>query len=251
MTNNLLYPASPILLIDDEQPWLRSLSLTLREMAGISNVIKCSESCEVMSLLGRNDVSLILLDLTMPHLSGEDLLSMISKDYPHIPIIILSGMNQVETAVRCMHKGAFDYYVKTVEKERLLGGIQRAFSMRNLQRENEQLKRRFLDPLKNPEIFNRFQTHSHKMRALFQYVEAIVGTSEPILITGESGSGKELFANAIHQTHKPDGPLVAVNVAGLDDDHFSDTLFGHMRGAFTSAEKDRPGSVVFSPYYYT
>lgn len=243
MTNNLLYPASPILLIDDEQPWLRSLSLTLREMAGISNIIKCSESCEVMSLLGRNDVSLILLDLTMPHLSGEDLLSMISKDYPHIPIIILSGMNQVETAVRCMHKGAFDYYVKTVEKERLLGGIQRAFSMRNLQRENEQLKRRFLDPLKNPEIFNRFQTHSHKMRALFQYVEAIVGTSEPVLITGESGSGKELFANAIHQTHKPDGPLVAVNVAGLDDDHFSDTLFGHMRGAFTSAEKDRPGMI--------
>ena len=243
MKNDMLYPSLPLLLVDDEQPWLRSLSLTLKEVAGITNIIKCCESSEVMPLLSRNDVSMILLDLTMPHLSGEDLLSMISKDYPHIPVIILSGMNQVETAVRCMHKGAFDYYVKTVEKERLLTGIQRAFSMRELQRENLRLKRRFLDPLENPDIFSRFQTRSHKMRALFQYVEAIAGTSEPVLITGESGVGKELFARAIHQAHNTEGPLVSVNVAGLDDDHFSDTLFGHTKGAFTSAEKDRAGMI--------
>ena len=238
-----LYPALPLMLIDDEQPWLRSLSLTLHEIAGITNIIKCSDSSEVMSLLSRNEVSMILLDLTMPHISGEELLIMISKDYPHIPVIILSGMNQVETAVRCMHKGAFDYYVKTVEKERLLSGIQRAFSMRELQRENLRLKRRFLDPLEQPDIFSRFQTRSHKMRALFQYVEAIAGTTEPVLITGESGVGKELFARAIHQAHNSEGPLVSVNVAGLDDDHFSDTLFGHTKGAFTSAEKDRPGMI--------
>jgi len=243
MTSEPLYPALPLLLIDDEQPWLRSLSLTLREMAGISNVIKCHESRDVMALLARQEVSMILLDLTMPHLSGEDLLPMINQDYPHIPVIILSGMNQVETAVRCMHQGAFDYHVKTVEKERLLAAIQRAFSLRELQDENLRLKRRFLDPLEKPEIFHRFQTRSHKMRALFQYVEAIAGTSEPVLITGESGVGKELFADAIHQTHCSDGPLVAVNVAGLDDAHFSDTLFGHLRGAFTNAEKDRPGMI--------
>lgn len=243
MISETLYPTLPVMLIDDEQPWLRSLSLTLKEMAGISNVIKCSDSSEVMSLLSRNDVSMILLDLTMPHISGEDLLTMISKDYPHIPVIILSGMNQVDTAVNCMQKGAFDYFVKTVEKERLLTGIQRAFSLRELQRENLRLKRRFLDPLENPDIFSRFQTRSHKMRALFQYVEAIAGTSEPVLITGESGVGKELFARAIHQSHCPEGSLIAVNVAGLDDDHFSDTLFGHMKGAFTGADKDRPGMI--------
>jgi DNA-binding NtrC family response regulator len=243
MNSDQLYPQLPLLLVDDEQPWLRSLSLTLKEMAGISNVIKCFESTEVMPLLARNDVSMILLDLTMPHLSGEDLLTMISKDYPHIPVIILSGMNQVETAVRCMHKGAFDYYIKTVEKERLLTGIQQAFSMRELQCENTRLKRRFLDPLAQPEIFNQFQTRSHKMRALFQYVEAIAGSSEPVLITGESGVGKELFARAIHQSHDPQRPMVAVNVAGLDDEHFSDTLFGHTRGAFTNAERDRSGMI--------
>lgn len=243
MNDEQLYPTMPLLLVDDEQPWLRSLSLTLKETAGINNLIKCCESSEVMKILAHHDVSMILLDLTMPQISGEDLLIMISKDYPHIPVIILSGMNQVETAVKCMHKGAFDYFVKTVEKERLLAGIQRAFSFRELQRENLRLKRRFLDPLENPEIFSRFQTRSHKMRALFQYVEAISGSSEPILITGESGVGKELFARAIHQCHGQQGPLVAVNVAGLDDEHFSDTLFGHVRGAFTSAEKDRPGVI--------
>jgi DNA-binding NtrC family response regulator len=142
-----------------------------------------------------------------------------------------------------MRKGAFDYFVKSVDKERLLNGIQRAFAMRELQQENLRLKRRFLDPLENPDIFSRFQTRSHKMRALFQYIEAIAGTSEPLLITGESGVGKELFARAIHQSHCPEGTLVSVNVAGLDDEHFSDTLFGHMRGAFTGAEKDRLGMV--------
>lgn len=243
MTDEQLYPALPILLVDDEQPWLRSLSLTLRDMAGITNIIKCSESREVMPLLADHDVSLILLDLTMPHFTGEDLLSMINKEYPHIPVIILSGMNQVETAVRCMHKGAFDYYVKTVEIERLLTGIQRAFSLYELQRENHRLKRRFLDPLENPDLFSRFHTRSHKMRALFQYIEAIAGSSEPVLITGESGVGKELFAQAVHQANCPGGPFVAVNVAGLDDAHFSDSLFGHMRGSFTNADKDRPGLI--------
>lgn len=243
MTNDHLYPALPILLVDDERPWLRSLSLTLRDLAGITNVIKCSESGEVMPLLAEHDISLILLDLTMPQYSGEELLSMINSEYPHIPVIILSGMNQVETAVRCMHKGAFDYYVKTIEKERLLTGIQRAFSLYELQRENHRLKRRFLDPLENPDIFGRFQTRSHKMRALFQYIEAIAGSSEPILITGESGVGKELFAQAVHQAHCPGGPFVAVNVAGLDDGHFSDSLFGHIRGSFTSANSHRPGLI--------
>ena len=133
--------------------------------------------------------------------------------------------------------------MKTVEKDRLLTGIQHAFAIREIHQENHRLKRRFLDPLEHPEVFNKFQTRSHKMRALFQYVEAIAGTSEPILITGESGVGKELFAKAIQQAHRPEGPMVAVNVAGLDDEHFSDTLFGHTRGAFTSADKERAGMI--------
>lgn len=244
LTKQELYPALPILLVDDEPAWLRSLVLTLREAAGLNNFIRCTDSREVFDILAREDVSMILLDLTMPHFSGEDLLPMISKDYPDIPIIVLTGMNQVDTAVRCMQLGAFDYFVKTSEKERLLSGIQRAFSIQELRRENSRLKSRFLeDYLEHPEAFSKIRTRSKKMRAVLQYCEAVVASSEPILLTGESGCGKELIAQAIRCIRCPKGPWVAVNVAGLDDNVFSDTLFGHVRGAFTGADQERAGMI--------
>ena len=244
LTKEELYPALPILLVDDEPAWLRSLVLTLREAAGLNNFIRCTDSREVFDILAREDVSMILLDLTMPHFSGEDLLPMISKDYPDIPIIVLTGMNQVDTAVRCMQLGAFDYFVKTSEKERLLSGIQRAFSIQELRRENNRLKSRFLeDYLEHPEAFSKIRTRSKKMRAVLQYCEAVVASSEPILLTGESGCGKELIAQAIRCIRCPKGPWVAVNVAGLDDNVFSDTLFGHVRGAFTGADQERAGMI--------
>ncbi|SHJ31218.1 DNA-binding transcriptional response regulator, NtrC family, contains REC, AAA-type ATPase, and a Fis-type DNA-binding domains [Malonomonas rubra DSM 5091] len=244
MKDNNLFPALPILMVDDERPWLRSLALTLKEMAGINNTIKCTDSREVMKIMAEQEVCLVLLDLTMPHLSGTDLLTMIHADHPDVPVIILSGMNQVETAVQCIKQGAFDYYVKTVEKDRLLTGIQQAFAIRQLKKENFRLKRRFLDPLSNPDVFSQFQTRNHRMRAIFQYLEAVAGSGEPILITGESGVGKELVAKAFHNLSHPNEPWVAVNAAGLDDNHFSDTLFGHTRGAFTSADKERPGMIA-------
>ncbi|BDV44572.1 sigma-54-dependent Fis family transcriptional regulator [Geotalea uraniireducens] len=242
--NEELYPAAPILLVDDELPWLRSLSLTLREATGVNNIIKCSDSREVLGILQRTEVSLILLDLTMPHFSGQDLLPMITRDYPDTPVIVLSGLNQVDTAVRCMQLGAVDYYVKTVERERLVTGIQRAFSMKELRDENQRLKARFLeDHLEFPDAFYKIKSRSQKMRAVLQYCEAVAQSSEPILITGESGVGKELIARAIRCIRCPDGPWVAVNVAGLDDNVFSDTLFGHTRGAFTGADRERRGMI--------
>lgn len=239
-----LFPAIPILLVDDERPWLRSLALTLKDMSGINNTIKCTDSREVMSIMAEQEICLVLLDLTMPHISGADLLTMIHADYPDVPVIVLSGMNQVETAVRCIKQGAFDYYVKTVEKDRLLTGIQQAFALRQLKNENYRLQRRFLDPLAKPEVFSKFKTRNNRMRAIFQYLEAVAGSGEPILITGESGVGKELVAKAFHQLSHAGSPWVAVNAAGLDDNHFSDTLFGHTRGAFTSADKERPGMIT-------
>ena len=239
-----LYPSKPILLVDDEAPWLRSLSLSLREAAGITNVIKCSDSREVFHVLCKTEVSMILLDLTMPYFSGQDLLRMITKDYPGIPVIVLSGMNQVDTAVRCMQLGACDYFVKTVDMGQLIAGIQRAFSIQDVRNENQRMKSRFLeDNLEYPEAFAKITTRNKKMRAIMQYCEAVAQSSEPILITGESGIGKELIARAIRTIRCPEGPWVAVNVAGLDDNVFSDTLFGHTRGAFTGAERERRGMV--------
>jgi DNA-binding NtrC family response regulator len=240
--NETLYPSFSVLLVDDEAPWLRSLSMTLEGPGAISNIVQCRDSREVMGLLAGRDVGLVLLDLTMPHISGEELLAMIAEERPETAVIVLSGMNQLETAVRCVRMGAFDYLVKTVEEGRLLDSVRRAIRMQELQRENREMRRRFLnDRLECPEAFAGIVTGNKAMRSVFQYIEAVAGSTQPIMITGESGVGKELIARAAHALSRSRGPLVSVNVAGLDDNVFTDTLFGHTRGAFTGADEARRG----------
>jgi DNA-binding NtrC family response regulator len=239
-----LYPDFGVLLVDDEPPWLRSLSMTLEGPGAISNIMQLSDSRQVMPLLAQHDVGLILLDLTMPHLSGEELLATISEEHPEISVIVLSGLNQIETAVRCMRLGAFDYLVKTDEEDRILDSVRRAIRMQELQRENKEMRRRFLnDRLECPQAFSGIVTQNKTMRSIFQYIEAVAKSSQPILITGESGVGKELIARAVHTLSRGEGPLVSVNVAGLDDSVFTDTLFGHRKGAFTGADETRSGMV--------
>lgn len=239
-----LFPSFGVLLVDDELPWLRGLSLALEGPGGINNLHQCDDGRLVMGLLEQNDISLVLLDLTMPHISGEELLEKIVTDYPHIRVIILSGMNQLETAVNCMRLGAFDYFVKTVEEERLVEGVRRAIRMIELERENRAISQRFLgNQLDRPELFSAIVTNNSAMRMRFQYLEAVSPSTQPILITGESGVGKELIAKVVHQLSGKKGGLVSLNVAGLDDSVFADTLFGHVRGAFTGADNPRKGMI--------
>lgn len=239
-----LSPALPLLLVDDEPSYLRSLSFTLRSVAGFNNLLTCADSRQAMGILAARPVSVILLDLTMPEISGEELLSRLIGECPEVPVIVLSGLNQVDTAVRCMKSGAFDYFVKTTETERLLGGIRRALAVREKRREYDDLKSHFFqDRLDQPEAFSGIVTRSRRMQAVFRYIEAVGASAEPVLIIGESGTGKELIARAVHRTSRPLDPWVAVNAAGLDDAVFSDTLFGHLRGAFTGADKPRPGMI--------
>ena len=187
---------------------------------------------------------IILLDLRMPGMSGEEVLSVVSEKYPEIPVIIITAVNDVETAVRCMKAGAFDYIVKPVDQTRLMTTVKRALEFRELRRENVLLTESFLDKtLKHPEAFSEIITNNEKMLSIFKYIESIAVTSQPVLITGETGVGKELIARAIHRLSGCKGDLVAVNVAGLDDTTFSDTLFGHKRGAFTGADRVRAGLI--------
>jgi DNA-binding NtrC family response regulator len=236
-------PFSPILIVDDEVHAIKSFELTLR-IGGFNNIVPCSESLKVYEILEKREMELILLDLLMPNLSGEEILSRVVSHFPEIPVIMVTGINEVETAVRCMQKGAFDYVLKPVEKERLLPSIRRAIEVRQLRRENARLTRHFFsDSLEEPDRFSKIITRSQKMRAIFQYCEAIAGGSHPILITGETGVGKELIAEALHEVSGREGDFVAVNVAGLDDNIFSDTLFGHVKGAFTDAANVRAGQI--------
>jgi DNA-binding NtrC family response regulator len=229
------------MLVDDEEQTLNSLEMVLRS-AKMNHFIRCEDSRKVMPLLSVNEIEVMLLDLRMPHVSGEDLLPRIRGDFPEVPIIVITGANDVETAVKCMKHGAFDYMVKPVEKSRLVAGVRRAIELRELQRENRLLKAHVLsDKLEHPEAFSEIITNSACMRSIFQYVEAIATSPRPVLITGETGVGKELVAKAVHTLSKREGLFVPVNVAGLDDNIFADTLFGHKKGAFTGADQVRSG----------
>ncbi|WP_243373072.1 sigma-54 dependent transcriptional regulator [Geotalea sp. SG265] len=242
--NDQVYPAFGILLVDDEPAWLKSLSLTLRSCAGLGNIKTCQESREVMGILAEANIGLVLLDLTMPHLSGEDLLQQIAEQHPDITTIVVSGLNQLETAVRCMKLGAFDYFIKTDEEDRIVSGVLRAVRMKEMQRDYLEMSTRLASgELKHPEAFANIVTADRAMLNVFAYVEAVAKSPQPLLITGESGVGKELIAQALHRLSGCRGKLVTVNVAGLDDTVFADTLFGHVRGAFTGADQLRRGMV--------
>ncbi len=241
--NPRIIPEKPVLLVDDEEHFLLSAELTLSSN-GIKNVETCKDSTKVMDLLDKNDYSLIVLDINMPHLSGLDLLPAIVSKHPEIPAIVITAVNDVESAVFCMKEGAFDYVVKPVDDTRLVTSIKRVLELTEMRSENEMLKQSLLRKnIENPEIFKDIITHSPNIESIFRYIEAIAKTTLPVLINGETGTGKELFANAIHKASGRSGELVTVNVAGVDDNLFADTLFGHKKGAFTGAETDRKGLI--------
>lgn len=238
------YPSFGILIVDDEPAWLRSMRISLARLADITHVTTCEDSREVMPIIRKGDIGVILLDLTMPHLSGEELLRIIVEQHPEIIVVVVSGLNQLETAVRCMKLGAFDYLVKTEDEGRMITVVLHAIRMVEMRREHREISRGFFsDSLRHPDAFSEIVTGSPAMRSVFLYIEAVAKSSQPLLITGESGVGKGLLARAAHTLSGCSGELVSVNVGGLDDTMLTDTLFGHVKGAFTGADHARSGMV--------
>ncbi len=233
-----------VLLIDDEEFTLKAGKLALNG-SGITNVTTLSEPLAVLPYLLSNTVSVIILDLNMPNLSGLELLLEIVEKYPHIPVIMMTASDEISNVVKCMKSGAFDYLVKPVESSRFVSTVRKALELCDISSELSSLKQLFLsDRLEHPSAFSGIITGNRKMRALFQYIEVVAPTRQPIMVTGETGTGKEMIARAIHELSGCPGAFVAVNVAGLDDNMFSDTLFGHKRGAFTGAEQSREGLIA-------
>lgn len=238
-----LFPALPVMVVDDEEPALELCQVALRAN-GMTHVILCQDAREVLPHFAKRDIGVVLLDLTMPEVPGEELLSSIAQNYPEVPVIIVTGTNEVGTAVKCMKMGAFDYMVKPLDVGRLISTVRRAVELRELRHENRLLKERVLGGrLDNPEAFAETVTNNGEMYSIFQYIEAVAGSFQPVLVVGETGVGKELVARSIHTLSAREGPFVAVNVAGLDDNLFSDSLFGHVKGGFTGADETRSGLV--------
>lgn len=234
----------PVLLVDDEKHILTTSQLILQS-SGIGDILTVSDSREVLPLLASQQVAVIVLDLHMPNISGLELLPKIVRDYPHIPVIVATANDDIGTVVECIKAGAFDYLVKPVDSSRMVVSVRKALDMCGLSNELSSLKESLLTGhLNHPDAFAAIVTGNKKMHGMFQYVEVVAGTRQPILITGETGVGKELIARAIHQLSGRKGEYVALNVAGLDDMMFSDTLFGHKKGAFTGADHAREGLIA-------
>jgi DNA-binding NtrC family response regulator len=233
-----------VLLVDDEEDILFSAATVLRNVIP-NTVLTTSDSSQVLPLLAREEMALVVLDLHMPGITGQELLPKITYEYPHLPVLIMTASNTIETAVECMRYGAFDYLLKPVEKSRLTTSVLRALEVYQLKREVSSLKQCLLTgTLNRKEAFVPILTRSSKMLALFQYLDAVAESDQPVLISGETGVGKELVARSIHDASGRKGQFVAVNLAGLDDQMFSDSLFGHRKGAFTGADQAREGLVA-------
>lgn len=243
MVSESKFPQNPILLVDDEPIILESLELTLN-IEGYNNLILCQDSREVEEIINHQEVSVVFLDLMMPHVSGEELLEKIKAKNSDIPVVIITAISDIETTVRCIKASAFDFLVKPIDENRLITTLTRALQFKELHREVKTLKSHLLqDSLTNPDAFSHIITQNKKIISGFQYIESIAVSNQPVLIHGETGVGKELIAKSVHNASGRTGEFIALNIAGLDENVFSDTLFGHEKGAYTGADSFRPGLI--------
>ena len=240
------YPPDPILLVDDDRLSLESIEFLLKSNE-IDNLFPCEDPRKVMKIVENRRVELILLDLVMPFVGGQVLLREISETFPEIPVIVITGVRELDTAIRCMRMGAFDYLTKPVEDNRMIYAIRRAVEFRKMREEIHCLQSHVQGVrdgrLECPEAFEDIVTSSPKMISVFQTAESVSRSNMPVLITGETGVGKSLLAESIHRCSGRRGELVSVGISGIDDAVFNDTLFGHVKGAFTGADGPRAGLI--------
>ena len=230
-----------ILLVDDEQSELDAYSLLLNSM-GIKNVVTLADSRMVATTLAKMQSPVLFLDLNMPHMTGQDVLRALKITHPQVPVIIITANSEIETAVECLRLGAHDYLVKPIDLKMFSSALRNALEISLLRNEVMSLKGiSFAAHAPRHRAFERIVTRSPGMLSIFQYIESIAASGMPVLILGETGSGKELIAKAIHEVSDLTGNYVVVDVSGLDDTLFSDTLFGHAKGAYTGAEGVRAG----------
>lgn len=231
-----------IMLVDDDPSHLE-YTARIVEKNFTQTPVCIEDSRKVLSTLDTGDFCLILLDLNMPHINGLDLLTDINFKFPEIPVVIVTAAEDSETVVSAVRQGAFDYVTKASGKNRFIAAVSKAIKHYFTMKELDKLKEEFFDPADHSIISHRFVTNSSRMTRIFGYMKNIAPTPTPVLITGETGVGKELIAELIYDMSGMKGRMIKVNVSGLDDTVFSDTLFGHVKGAFTGADAMREGLV--------
>jgi len=225
-----------ILLIDDDVSLRRVTEFTLQE-AGYQ-VLTAPDGTDGLRQFEEQKPALVITDIQMPGLSGYDVLKRVKELSPETLVIVITAFGTVEKAVEAMKLGAYDYLTKPFGREELRLTVEKALSYQGLKEENLRLR----DQISHQADFSRLVGTSDKMQHVFELVRRVAPTEANVLITGESGTGKELIAQAIHRSsERRNGALVAVNCAAIPADLLESELFGHVKGAFTGAIKDRKG----------
>jgi DNA-binding NtrC family response regulator len=228
-----------ILVIDDEEPILDSLRLNLAHTGYTISTAKSGE--EGIILFDNGDFDLVLCDLQLPDMSGNDVLKKLKEKRPSVEVIIISGYGSVANAVEATKAGAFHFVEKPFEFDALHVLIERALERQTLIEESDSLRRTLQQRTTYGDIVGR----SKQMQNIFEMIEAVAKSDANILIVGESGTGKELIGNAIHyNSHRAKGPFVKVNCAALPKELIESELFGHTKGAFTGAARDKEGLIA-------
>jgi DNA-binding NtrC family response regulator len=238
------FSTCPIMLVDDEADALSLLKSFLFH-EGFPNVVTFEDSPRALEYFKNQELALVVIDLRMPKLHGRDLLEAFSECKPYVPVIVVTAECLIETAIDCMKTGAIDYLTKPISINRFIASVKRALDLRSLNEDIMELDRASDEDIADkapylPSIITR----DSEMITMLRYVEVVSKSRQPVLISGETGVGKELVARAVHSLSGQKGDFVAINAAGLDDQMFSDTLFGHRRGAYTGALNDREGLIV-------
>jgi len=225
-----------ILLVEDEAPSREALVILLK--AAGHDVTGTGSGDEALRLLKTRHFDIIVTDLFLPDLNGIDLLKHVKSLSPTIEVILITGHASAETAVRAMKEGAFDYITKPLNVDELRMIIDKALEKRRLLTENVYLKKQLRDKFEFANIIGS----SPSMQKVFNRMKRIIKTDSTVLVMGESGTGKEVVAKAIHfNGHRRDKPFIAVHCGAIPENLLESELFGHIKGAFTGAVKDKIG----------
>jgi DNA-binding NtrC family response regulator len=225
---------SKILIIEDEETIRRVLNKVLSEENKDYIIVEAIDGLQAIDIVKSNKIDLILCDIKMPKKDGMDVLKFLIKDYSEIPVIMISGHGDLETAVETMRLGAFDYISKPPDLNRLLNSVRGALKNNIFRKKNKFL-------LKKHKQFNIIG-QSLEINNIKNIIEKVAKTNAKVLILGPNGSGKELVANQIHlNSSRCEGPFIEVNCAAIPSELIESELFGHIKGAFTSAVKDKIG----------
>ncbi len=235
---------STILVVDDEKNIVSGLKEAFED-EGYS-VLTASNGKEAWNTLNKNDVDLVITDLRMPEMTGNELIKKISSSYPTIPVIALTGHGNIETAVQTIREGAVDFITKPFDFDKLLLIVKKSLDASSLRKENKRLSQE-IERLKKENNYQELIGHSKKLEKVMDLVKTVAPTKSTVLITGESGTGKELVANAIQALSERSGKsFVKVNCASLSPTLLESELFGHERGAFTGALTQTKGRFELS-----